>query len=115
MYQESKKITLGNTKCFEIIPASEDELSLFPPGLSNDALREYLFQKLNSKRKFTGGFDFRERSIQSAPLPGASMYEPILGYDPKDMAKLSVSKLFTKDSIQAFNQVCHDIFIDVNL
>ena len=58
VYQESKKITLGNTKCFEIIPASEEELSLFPTGLSNDVLKDYLFKKMNSTRKLTDGFDY---------------------------------------------------------
>ena len=90
-------------------------MSLFPPGLSNDALGEYLFRKLNSKRKFTGGFDYRERSIQSAPLPGVSMYKFLMAIDAEGMEEQLVSTLFTKNSIQAFNQVSHDIFIDVNL
>ena len=115
VYQKSRKNTLGTTTCFEIIPATEDELSLFPTGLSNDDLREYLFQKMSSQRKMTGGWDYRERSIKSVPTSGASMYKPSLCFDPKDMAKLSVRTLFTKDTIQALNQVCHDISIDVHL
>ena len=114
VYQESRHNTSGNTTCFEIIPSTAEEISLFPTGLSNDDLREYLFQKMNSTRTFGGGFDYRERNIQSLPIPGASMYEPLLCYDPKDLAKLSVSKLFTKDTIQALNQVYHDRFLYVH-
>ena len=115
VYQESKKITLGNTKCFEIIPASEDELSLFPTGLSNEVLRDYLFKKMNSTRKQEDGFDYREISIESEPLPGASMYKSLITIDAEDMQEASVRTLFTKDSTQAFNQVLHDTFIDVLL
>ena len=112
---QGKARTLGTNTCFEIKPATADELSLFPTGLSNDDLREYFFKKLSSQRKMTGGWDYRERSIQSLPTSGASMYKPSLCFDPKDMAKLSVRTLFTKDTIQALNQVSHDISIDVHL
>ena len=115
VYKESRKITLGNNTCFEIGPASEDELSLFPTGLSNDDLRKYLFHKMSSTRKMIDGWDYRERSIQSVPTSGASMYKPLLCFDTEGMAQQSVRTLFTKSSIQALNQVCHDIFIDVNI
>ena len=115
VYQESRKNTLGTITCFEIIPATEDELSLFPTGLSKDDLREYLFQKMSSRRKMTGGWDYRERSIQSVPTSGASMYKPLLCFDTEGMAKQSVRTLFTKDSIQALNQVRHEIFFDVKI
>ena len=112
---QGKARTLGTNTCFEIKPATADELSLFPTGLSNDDLREYFFKKISSQRKMTGGWDYRERNITSAPTSGASMFEPALFYDPEDIEELSVRTLFTKDTIQALNQVCHDISIDVHL
>ena len=112
VFQESRKRTVGTNTCFEIKPATADELSFFPSGLSNDDLRKYFFKKISSQRKMTGGWDYRERSINSVTTSGASMYKPSLCYDPKDMAKLSVRTLFTKDTIQALNQVCHDIPIN---
>ena len=115
VYHESKKNTSGNTKCFEIRPATEEELSLFPPKFSAEVLREFLFKKSNSTRRFNDGFDYREISIEPAPLPGASMYKPLIMIDAKDMQEASVQTLFTKDSTQAFKQVPHDILIDVLL
>ena len=114
VYQESRRNTSGKTKCFEIIPSTAEEISLFPTGFDNDALRKYLFKKMNSTKPFEGGFDYRERHIQSLPIPGASMYEPLLCYNPKELATLSVSKIFTKDTIQALNQVYHDRFLYVH-
>ena len=43
------------------------------------------------------------------------MYKSLMAIDAEEMEEQSVSTLFTKDSIQAFNQVSHDIFIVVNL
>ena len=114
VYQESRRNTSGKTKCFEIIPSTAEEISLFPTGLDNDALRKYLLQKPNCTTQFGGGFDYRERHIQSLPIPGASMYEPLLCYSPKQLPTLSVSKIFTKDTIEALNQVYHDRFLYVH-
>ena len=114
VYQESRRHTSVKTKCFEIIPSTAEEISLFPTGLDNDALRKYLLQKPNSTTPFGGGFDYRERHIQSLPIPGASMYEPLLCYKPTQLAKLSVSKILSKDTIEALNQVYHDRFLYVH-
>ena len=114
VYQLSRRHTSVETKCFEIIPSTAEEISLFPTGLDNDALRKYLLQKPNSTTLFGGGFDYRERHIQSLPIPGASMYEPALGFTPKQMPTLTVSKIFTKNTIEALNQVDHDRFLYVH-
>ena len=114
VYQKSRLHTSVKTKCFEIIPSTAEEISLFPTGLDNDALRKYLLQKPNCTTPFGGGFDYRERHIQSLPIPGASMYEPGLGFTPKQMLTLSVSKIFTKDTIESLHQVDHDRFLYVH-
>ena len=114
VYQESRRNTSGKTKCFEIIPSTAEEISLFPTELDNDALRQFFFDKKNSTKPFGGGFDYRERHIQSSPIPGASMYEPLLCYKPTQLAKLSVSKIFTKDTIEELNQVYHDRLLYVH-
>ena len=114
VYQESRHNTSGKTTCFEIIPSTAEEISLFPTGLDKDALREYFFNEMNSTTPFGGGFDYRERHIKSVPIPGASMYDPLLCFDPKQMPTLSVSKIFTKDTIEALNQVYHDRFLYVH-
>jgi hypothetical protein len=111
VYKESRTVTGGNTTCFDVLPATEEELSLFPTGFSNHDLREFFFKKKSSTRKMDDGWDYRERSIQSEPTSGASMYKPTLCYDSQNMALLSVRTLFTSDSIQALNQVCHVSFI----
>ena len=112
VYQETRNKPLVITPCFEILPATEDELSLFPTGLSNDSLRKYFFKKMSSQRKMTGGWDYRERTINSVTDSGASMFEQLQCYSPQGMKALSVRTLFTKATIQALNQVCHDIPIN---
>ena len=109
VYQETRNKDLVTTPCFEILPATEAELSLFPTDLSNDSLREFLFKKMSSERKMTGGWDYRERNVISVKESGASMFEPLQCYSPTSMELLSVRTIFTKSTIKAFNQVCHDI------
>ena len=107
VYQETRNTI--NTPCFEIIPATTAELSLFPTKLTNESLREFLFKKMSSQQKMIGGWDYRDRNVTSVPDEGASMFEPLQFYSPKDMELLSVRTLFTKSTIEAFNQVFHYI------
>ena len=107
VYQETRNTI--NTPCFEILPATTAELSLFPTKLTNESLREFLFKKMSSQQKMIGGWDYRDRNVTSVTDSGASMFEPLQFYSPKDMKKLSVRTLFTKSTIEAFNQVSHDI------
>jgi hypothetical protein len=110
VYEESRTFRVDNPTCFEVLPVTAEELSLFPTGLSNDDLRNYLFTSLRSKRKLNARWDYKERTINSEPTSGASMFNPIMDYAIKDKDKLSLPTLFTKDGIQALNQVSHFLF-----